>query len=76
MVGDSAFVVDEEVSGLAEVFNNSQRFGFGDFMAEVRHQIAGQFRLAPRTFGGGLAQMRQHACFLIVRAGRRQSHGL
>ena len=52
VVGNLATFVDEDVSGLAEAFNEFQCISLGDFATEVRHHITHQPALSARAFGG------------------------
>ena len=75
VVGDLALVIDEEVPRLAEGFNELQRVSFGDFVAEVCDHATDQAVLLAGAFGGELAQIIEHSCFLFGWAGWRLNLG-
>ena len=55
VVGHRALLVDGQMAGLGEEFDEAQSFGFSDLMAKVRDQIAEELLFVPWSGGGGLA---------------------
>ena len=70
MVGNSAFLADDEVAGFAEVIDEFRSLGLGGITATVRDQITEEFFFAPRATGRVLPKMFQHLGLPFIQGGR------
>lgn len=66
VVSNCALLADGEVTLLTKIFNDSQGFSLGDFMAEVCDQKADKLFLVFRASSGGLAKMLKKLAHPII----------